>query len=146
MMMYEAMSTFERDISKAPPVAELAHQVRGAARFALLPELAPADPEEAYDEDTAADHAMLSFTSASIVDESTDFRERIETESTVARLTVYTLNATIMVFAFPIGFGLLMFNILGGENLRTTAHAMALTGLALALGMNDYGMSAIPGI
>ncbi|MGO4915393.1 hypothetical protein [Pseudogemmobacter sp. W21_MBD1_M6] len=49
------------------------------------------------------------------------------------RLTVYTINATLMVIAFPIGFGVLMFNILGGENLRATAHAMSITGTAIGL-------------
>ena len=56
----------------------------------------------------------------------------------MARLTVYALNAAIMVFYFPLGFGLLIFNILGGENLRTTAHALALTGLGSALVAAGY--------
>jgi hypothetical protein len=50
-----------------------------------------------------------------------------------SRLTVYTINATLMVVAFPVGFGVLMFNILGGENLRVTAHAMSITGTAIGL-------------
>jgi hypothetical protein len=69
----------------------------------------------------------------SIVDEETRFAHRAETKSEIARLTVYTMNATLMLMAFPVGFALLVFNILGGENLRTTAHAMALTGFGIAL-------------
>lgn len=76
---------------------------------------------------------MLRVTSSNICDESTDFRERSETRDPCAVLTVYAITAAIMVFAFPVGFALLVFNILGGENLRTTSHVMGLTGLATSL-------------
>ncbi len=66
-------------------------------------------------------------------DEPTDFRDRAESRDPVARLTVYALNAAVMLFFFPLGMALLIFNILGGENLRTTAHALALTGLGTAI-------------
>lgn len=59
------------------------------------------------------------------------YEERRGTLAT--RLTVYTINAALMVIAFPIGFGVLMFNILGGENLRATAHAMSITGTTIGL-------------
>lgn len=124
-------------------------KVRGAARFALLPDLIPAD-ELAREEQEGVVNAIerhgIHLTARSVQDETTDFRKRAEVDSAVARLTVYTLNVTIMVFAFPIGFGLLIFNILGGENLRTTAHAMALTGLAVALGMNNMGLGNLAGV
>mgnify|MGYP001804308317 CR=1 FL=1 len=55
---------------------------------------------------------------------------REEPRSETARLTV---------IAFPIGMALLLFNIIGGENLRTTAHVLALTGLAFALAMTPLG-------
>lgn len=64
---------------------------------------------------------------------------REESQSEVARLTVYALNGILMIIAFPIGMALLLFNIIGGENLRTTAHVMALTGLAFALAMTPFG-------
>ena len=76
----------------------------------------------------------IRLTQSSIQEEPTDFRARPERGDAVARLTVYALNACILVIAFPVGFGLLIFNILGGENLRTTAHTMALTGLGTAIG------------
>ena len=58
---------------------------------------------------------------------------RPERRDLKARLTVYALNMTIMVFTVPVGVALLLMNMLGGENLRTTAHVMALTGLFSAL-------------
>lgn len=108
-------------------------------RFVRLPELAPADaPRAAQIANVARESAptleqVFRFTHASAHDESTDFRKRDETRDPFAILTVYAINAAIMLFAFPVGFALLVFNILGGENLRTTAHMMGLTGLATAL-------------
>ena len=67
-----------------------------------------------------------------------DFRLRAERRDPVARLTVYALNGVILLAFFPVGFALLIFNILGGENLRTTAHTMALTGMGTALATAGY--------
>ncbi|MCV6593216.1 MAG: hypothetical protein OIF48_09720 [Silicimonas sp.] len=58
---------------------------------------------------------------------------RAEHQDVVARLTVYVVNLIVITFAAPVGMVLLLFNILGGENLRTSAHALALTGTFLAL-------------
>ena len=52
---------------------------------------------------------------------------------TVEQLTVYVMTVTLMVLAFPIGFAMLIYNILGGENLRATPRAMALTGTGMGL-------------
>ncbi len=107
-----------------------------ARRLAHLPDLAPAATIPAEPEPVSAPPTLeqvFRFTRASAQDESTDFRKREEARDPCAFLTVYALNAAIMLFAFPVGFALLVFNILGGENLRTTAHVMALTGLACTL-------------
>lgn len=77
--------------------------------------------------------AAIRLSHASAHDESTDFRDRPERHDPVACLTVYAMNAAIMLFYFPVGFALLIFNILGGENLRTTSHTLALTGLGMSL-------------
>ena len=69
-----------------------------------------------------------------------DRKPPVDKQDLPARLTVYALNLTVMVFALPIGLALLFLNILGGENLRTTAHVMALTGLFSALSMANGGM------
>ena len=81
---------------------------------------------------------LCQFTQNSAQPETTVFDERAESRDSMARLTVYVLNAAVLIMAFPVGFGLLMFNILGGENLRTTAHVLALTGLGTALVMAGY--------
>jgi hypothetical protein len=108
----------------APRPARRAHL---SAR-ARLPELVPADHKE-----ERRPFVGIDMRSDAVQEEETRFAHRAETRSEVARLTVYAMNATLMIMAFPVGFALLVFNILGGENLRTTAHAMALTGLGIAL-------------
>jgi len=105
----------------------VARRTHTSAR-ARLPELVPADHKE-----ERRPFVGIDLRSDAVQDEETRFAHRAETRSEVARLTVYAMNATLMIMAFPVGFALLVFNILGGENLRTTAHAMALTGLGIAV-------------
>ncbi|MEM9341832.1 MAG: hypothetical protein AAGA87_02185 [Pseudomonadota bacterium] len=95
-----------------------------------LPPLAPPEVQPAPD---PAPEPTFSFSLGSLGEESTSFRDRTESHDAYARLTVYALTTIVLIFAFPVGFALLLFNILGGENLRTTSHALALTGLGLAL-------------
>lgn len=134
----------------APPSALVAaadSPVRPAARSpqrthlsggARLPELLPADHKE-----ERRPFVGIDMRSDAVQDEETRFAHRAETRNEIARLTVYAMNATLMIMAFPVGFALLVFNILGGENLRTTAHAIALTGLGIALsGMAGVGTGA----
>lgn len=56
----------------------------------------------------------------------------------VEQTTVYVMTITLMVLAFPVGFALLIYNILRGENLRTTARVMALNGAVMGLLMSDF--------
>ncbi len=97
-------------------------------RFAALDPARPANPVAHM-----LERCGLRFEHGSIQEETTDFRDRAESRDPIARLTVYALNCMVMVFFFPLGFALLIFNILGGENLRTTAHVLALTGFGMAL-------------
>ncbi|MCR8725690.1 hypothetical protein [Frigidibacter sp. ROC022] len=53
------------------------------------------------------------------------------------RLAVYALNGSILVMAFPVGMGMLTYNVMKGENLTATARMMALTGIGMAL--STYG-------
>lgn len=62
-----------------------------------------------------------------------DPKRRPENGNVTARITVYVMNLIVMVMVLPVGLALLFFNILFGENLRTTAHVIALTGMAMAL-------------
>ncbi len=87
----------------------------------------------------------IELTRDSAIDEAVTPEARQEPESMVARLTVYTLNTILMVIAFPVGLMMLLFNIVGGENLRTTAHVLALTGTAIGLSMTPLGQSLLAG-
>ena len=99
----------------------------------LLPDLAP--PEERLQREKSvifsADAISLSHSSA--VEDVFEPCMREEHQDLTARLTVYAMNLIVLVFSVPVGVGLLVMNILGGENLRTTAHIMALMGLFMAL-------------
>jgi hypothetical protein len=46
-------------------------------------------------------------------------------------MTVYVMTITLMVLSFPIGFAMLVYNVLRGENLQATARIMSLTGVGL---------------
>ena len=92
----------------------------------LFPELEPADTAVAEPEPMP------------VADESV-FAPGQDCESAPARLALYALNASVIVFAVPVGLALLALNLAGGENMRTTAHAMALTGLFVALGSTEQG-------
>lgn len=48
------------------------------------------------------------------------------------RLTIYSLNCTLMVVALPVGAALMTYNCLGREDMRVTSRVMALTGTAIA--------------
>lgn len=102
-------------------------------RSKQLPDLAP--PEERLDRARSQIFSadLLEMTRKSVIQEATEPVMRGESQDLVARLTVYAMNLSVIVFAAPLGMALLLFNILGGENLRTTAHSLALMGLFLAL-------------
>lgn len=108
-----------------PPLPMTRIGKRRAGGAHVFPELEPAGKIRR--------EPRIRFISRSAQSEPTRFTARRERGDLIAQLTVYVMTLTVMVLAFPIGFGLLIFNILGGENFRTTAHVMALTGMALAL-------------
>jgi len=104
-----------------------------------LPELEPAEDKlrRLKRQIFASDNITLTHSSA--VEDLFEPRLREEHSNIIARLTVYVLNMIVIVMALPVGLSLLFFNILGGENLRTTAHVIALTGMALALAHTEAG-------
>jgi len=65
--------------------------------------------------------------------------ENPATENPLARLIAYTLNFVLLILALPVGFAMLIVNVLGGANLRTTVHVLALTGLAIAVVNTEVG-------
>lgn len=106
----------------------------------LLPELAP--PEERLERERTAIFRSdaISLCRDSAIEDVFVPAKRPEHQDLTARATVYVLNLTVMVFALPVGLALLIMNILCGENLRTTAHVMALTGLFSALSAANPGL------
>lgn len=121
------------------------------SRSLALPELAPAHRVRRRQRSSRIVSRPLDFsdkielTHDSAHDEALTPAAREEPRNEVARLTVYALNAILMVIAFPVGMAVLVFNILGGENLRTTAHMLALTGMAIGLSMTPLGQSVLAG-
>ena len=106
----------------------------------LLPELEP--PEERFERERTAIFRSdaISLCRDSAIEDVFVPAMRPEHQDLTARATVYVLNLTVMVFALPVGLALLIMNILCGENLRTTAHVMALTGLFSALSAANPGL------
>ncbi|MEO9823548.1 MAG: hypothetical protein ABJF50_03905 [Paracoccaceae bacterium] len=81
----------------------------------------------------------ISLSHDSAIEDQFDPNQRAEQNDLTARATVYVLNLCVMVFALPVGLALLCLNILGGANLRTTSHVMALTGLFMVLSSTEQG-------
>ena len=102
-------------------------------RTEYFPELIPAESNLLQERGKIFPSSALELTSKIVKDETTNPTERAEAYDMTARLTVYVFNLAVLVAAFPVGFALLIFNILGGENLRTTAHVVALTGMGTAI-------------
>ncbi len=84
-------------------------------------------------EEPAKKQWIPAFLRNMIVVEDVKLEAPAERVGTVEQLSVYTMTVTLMVLAFPVGFAMLIYNILGGENLRATARAMALTGTMMGL-------------
>ncbi len=63
----------------------------------------------------------------------------------VKRLTIYTLNCTLMVVALPIGAGLMTYSLLGREDAHVTARVLALTaiGMVIARSLGIYHMPVL---
>lgn len=99
----------------------------------LLPELEPPEVRLEREKSHIFSSDSITLSHKSAVEDVFQRDMRPEHGDLKARLTVYAMNLIVIVFAAPVGLGLLLMNILGGENLRTTAHVVALTGMFLAL-------------
>ena len=148
--MSNATTIYSADLAGAlPRLARVEQQARPGACAKpcgkrgcskALPELVPVEePKTEANAPALSERLGIDLNTTALQEEATDFRLREEARNPVARLTVYSLNAILLFLAFPVGFALLIFNILGGENLRTTSHALALTGLGIALTATDAG-------
>jgi hypothetical protein len=125
-------STRHSFLTGARPVRRYRHRTIEAKE--AFPELEPADAT-----DTSRGRSHVDRIIRDLGDQFAELRSNPDAKNPLSRLTVYTLNAALLVLAFPVGFAMLIFNILGGANLRTTIHVIALTGLAVALANTETG-------
>ena len=98
-----------------------------------LPDLEPPEDKLRRNSRQIFSSDTITLSHSSSMEDVFDPKKRPETKTYIARATVYVMNLIVMVMALPVGLALLFFNILFGENLRTTAHVIALTGMAMAL-------------
>lgn len=105
----------------------------------LLPDLEPAEERLRRQKSHIFSADAITLSHSSAMEDVFEPSKRAEHHDLTARMTVYVMNAIVMVFALPVGLMLLLLNIVGGENLRTTAHVMALTGLFMALAATEEG-------
>jgi len=127
-------STRETFMVGARPVRKIRRRRHRADE--VFPELEPAE---------AASRGMRRTTTTfaeTLNEMRAQFDEIVEdpgTDNPLSRLTAYALNLVLLVLAFPVGFAMLIVNVLGGANLRTTVHVLALTGAAIALVNTEAG-------
>ena len=108
-------------------------------RQTRLPDLEPPEDRLRREKNSIFLSDTINLSHDSAMEDVFDPSQRPEQHDAVARATVYVLNLCVMVFALPVGLALLCLNILGGANLRTTAHVMALTGLFVVLASTEQG-------
>jgi len=82
--------------------------------------------------EAAADPHEVSLLRAFLAHEEGDHIRSLS-DTSAGRASLYAMSATIMVFALPVGAGVLTYNALSGGSMRATAHMMALTGIGTAL-------------
>ena len=125
----------------APSIsANMAAVELGAAQGReLLPDLEPAQERLRREKSRIFSSDSIALSRGSAIEDVFEPKKRAENNNPTAKMTVYVLNAIVIVFAMPVGLALLFLNIFGGANLRTTAHVMALTGLFMALAATDEG-------
>ncbi|MDV4166645.1 hypothetical protein [Rhodovulum sp. FJ3] len=82
--------------------------------------------------DTRLRRARDTIFHSDLIEEVDTKRERpAEQAGVLEQMTVYVMTITLMVLSFPIGFAMLVYNVLRGENLQATARIMSLTGVGL---------------
>ena len=114
----------------ARPVA-LKQPKRPVRGITILPDLAPANSPEAPPARGAVARAAIAAQRYVRIDTSRLIATRPEASDPKGRLLVYTLTTALLVLAFPVGFALLIYNILGGEDLRATSGVIAVTGVSM---------------
>ncbi len=108
-----------------------------------LPDLAPPEPSEEalrMSKMQIFSSDLLSVTHSNRHDDVFEETEATQEKDLVARATVYAMNGIVAAVSLPVGLAHLAFNVLGGENIRTTSHVIALTGVGTALAQTEHGI------
>jgi hypothetical protein len=92
-----------------------------------FPELVPADGG------TRAAAGHLDRIRREVLAQAREIRADPAADNALSRLSVYALCAFLLILAFPVGFAMLIYNLLAGENLRITLHVVAMSGLVVLL-------------
>lgn len=128
-----------RESKALPPITddepEHFDRLDGRLRAAIANSL-PDLPSRLSDGNEALRSIFSAVSSSSVPREKLAKIELVEPDdddSLAGKLSIYVLNGTIIVLNFPIGMGMLTYNILRGGDMTATARAMALTGAILGL-------------
>jgi hypothetical protein len=118
-------STRQDFLTGARPIRSHRQKTTQARR--AFPELAPAESG------TRAAAGHLSRVRGESLAQAREVLADPAADNALSRLSVYALCAFLLILAFPVGFAMLIFNLLAGENLRLTLHVVALSGLVVLL-------------
>jgi hypothetical protein len=122
----------------APVPAPLSPEMiraRGRAQAeAVFPPLAPADGDGSQQDLTRTRFAIYG-------DGGPQFGDR--DAPAVQRLSVYALNMSLIVAAAPVGAAVLAVNMIFGENMRLTSHALALTGVSVSTDLPERALALL---
>ena len=147
VQMEEPETVAEAAPEVAPEPEQIPERQPIAARLAKARAkitLRPAVPEAFANTEPDLPHPMVS--EAARIREAlyeAEARERSGKAPLVQRLTLYSMNLTLIIVVAPVGAALLTYNALGREDLKLTARALSLTGIAVACAQTPLGMSLL---
>jgi hypothetical protein len=131
-------STRQDFLTGARPVRS--HRRKSTQARRAFPELAPADSG------TRAATGHLARIRDEVLAQAREIRADPAADNALSRLSVYTLCAFLLILAFPVGFAMLIYNLLAGENLRITLHVVALSGLVVLLWGTESAAARVLGL
>jgi hypothetical protein len=87
---------------------------------------------------------QLDISDLAALDRATEAANRAGTPSAPMRLAAHMIDATLMVVALPVGAAMMIYSLSRGANLNTSARAMALSGIGIAI-VQKVGAAGILG-
>lgn len=126
-----AISSTPASFMRGAHPVQLRAPKRPAKGITILPDLAPANIPDAPPARGLFARTAIALQRYVRIDTERLIATRPEASDPMGRLLVYTLTTALLFLAFPVGFALLIYNILGGEDLRATSAVIALTGVSM---------------